>query len=110
MREKHIDESIILDTEGFQWDKGNEFKNWNKHKVTRLEAEQVFLNRPILLLDDIKHSQNDKRHFALGQTDEERKLFISFTIRGNLIRVISARPMHKKEEKIYEQEETYTSI
>lgn len=34
---------------GFQWDKGNSEKNWETHQVTRLEAEQVFFNRPVLL-------------------------------------------------------------
>jgi uncharacterized DUF497 family protein len=42
---------------------------------------------------------------ALGKTDENRQLHITFTLRqaGQLIRVISARDMHKKERAIYEQ-------
>jgi uncharacterized DUF497 family protein len=88
---------------GFEWDKGNEQKNV-KHGVTPAEAEQVFLNEPLVVLDDLKHSDTEQRFHALGQTGEGRLLHIKFTIRTNMIRVISARNMHRKERAIYEQE------
>lgn len=89
---------------GFDWDDGNARKN-EKHDVSMAEAEQVFFNDPLLLLEDTKHSQRESRIHALGKTDEERLLHITFTLRhsGEKIRVISARDMHKKERKIYEQ-------
>ncbi len=89
--------------EGFQWDKGNIEKNRLKHKVLNFECEQVFFNDPLIVADDIKHSQNEKRWYVLGRTDLNRKLFIVFTIRNNLIRIISARDMTKKERKIYDE-------
>ncbi len=89
--------------EGFQWDKGNIEKNRLKHKVLNFECEQVFFNDPLIVADDIKHSQNEKRRYVLGRTDLNRKLFIVFTIRNNLIRIISARDMTKKERKIYDE-------
>ena len=69
------------------------------------EAEQVFFNIPLLLLADERHSEQKARHHALGRTDEGRLLHITFTLRkaGSLIRVISARDMHRKERTIYEQ-------
>ena len=88
---------------GFEWDTGNEQKNV-KHGVTPAEAEQVFLNEPLVVLDDLKHSDTEQRFHALGQTGEGRLLHITFTIRTNMIRVISARNMHRKERAIYEQE------
>jgi uncharacterized protein len=88
---------------GFEWDKGNEQKNV-KHGVTPAEAEQIFLNEPLIVLDDLKHSDTEQRYHALGQTVEGRLLHITFTIRTTLIRVISARNMHRKERAIYEQE------
>lgn len=88
---------------GFNWDSGNSQKN-DKHGVTPAEAEQVFLNEPLLLLADPKHSSSEKRYHALGKTGEERRLHITFTVRGTLIRVISARDMHRKERAAYEQE------
>jgi uncharacterized DUF497 family protein len=89
---------------GFQWDSGNAEKN-TKHGVERFEAEQVFFNEPLLLLADIRHSQTEKRFHALGVTDSNRFLHLSFTLRddGQLIRVISARDMSAKERIIYEQ-------
>ena len=89
---------------GFDWDAGNARKN-DKHGVTTAEAEQVFFNAPLLLLADEKHSRQEFRHHALGKTDEGRMLHIAFTLRkaASLIRVISARDMHRKERAIYEQ-------
>ncbi len=89
---------------GFDWDEGNARKN-EKHGVSMAEAEQVFFNAPLLLLTDDKHSAKEARHHALGKTDDGRLLHVSFTLRksGSLIRVISARDMHRKERTIYEQ-------
>ncbi|MCA1743458.1 MAG: BrnT family toxin, partial [Desulfovibrionales bacterium] len=70
-------------------------------------AEQIFFNEPLLTLKDSKHSQREIRYHALGKTGDMRFLHITFTIRSNgrLIRVISARDMHRKERAIYEQVE-----
>ena len=89
---------------GFEWDAGNERKN-ERHGVTMMETEQAFFNAPLLLLEDAAHSQNELRIHALGRTDAARALHITFTLRksGQLIRVISARDMHRKERAIYDQ-------
>jgi len=89
---------------GFDWDSGNTRKN-EKHGVSMAEAEQVFFNATLLLLEDAAHSQNEPRVHALGKTDEGRTLHITFTLRqsGGLIRFISARDMHRKERAVYEQ-------
>lgn len=94
---------IFKDCDGFQWDKGNEAKSFIKHKVTEFECEQVFFNKPLLIEDDEKHSNTEKRYFVLGKTDLGRRLFIVFTIRKNLIRVISARDMSRRERRVYEE-------
>ena len=89
---------------GFNWDEGNACKN-DKHGVSMAEAEQVFFNEPLLVIDDTKHSTGEGRFHALGKSNEDRSLHITFTLRhaGESIRVISARDMHRKERKIYEQ-------
>lgn len=89
---------------GFDWDHGNARKN-DKHVVSAAEAEQVFSNAPLLLLDDSKHSEDEARYHALGKTDEGRTLHVTFTLRSaeTLLRVISARDMSRMERKIYEQ-------
>ena len=94
---------LIKNCEGFLWDEGNIDKNWIKHKVNHLECEEIFFNLPLLTSDDVKHSSTEKRYYALGKSKADRFLFISFTIRNKLIRVISARDMNKKERKIYEE-------
>jgi len=54
------------------------------------------------VVKDEKHSEQEERYYALGHTDAGRLLFLVFTIRNNLIRVISARDMSKKERERYE--------
>jgi uncharacterized DUF497 family protein len=88
----------------FDWDDGNARKN-DRHGVSAAEAEQVFFNAPLLLLEDAGHSQQEQRIHALGKTDGSRGLHITFTLRqsGTLIRVISARDLHRKERAFYDQ-------
>ncbi len=73
--------------------------------MARSECEQIFLNRPLVVADDEKHSQDEVHYYALGQTDKGKSLFLVFTIRGSLIRVISARDMNRAEKRIYDEKE-----
>ncbi len=94
---------------GFEWDEHNAEKNWLGHRVAPSECEEVFFNLPLTVADDIKHSEKENRFYALGHTDAGRRLFIVFTVRRNLIRVISARDVNRKERGAYEpsdQEDT----
>lgn len=88
---------------GFDWDAGNSRKNADKHDVSQAEAEQVFFNEPLLIVEDPRHSAAEARLHALGLTEDGRHLHLSFTLRsaGALLRVISARDMSRKERKIY---------
>ncbi len=90
----------ILNCIGFQWDAGNSGKNWISHQVSKSECEQIFFNQPLIIGDNEKHSQLEIRYYSLGQTDSGRLLFIVSTIRDELIRVISARDMIKKEKEV----------
>jgi uncharacterized DUF497 family protein len=92
--------------EGFEWDDGNARKSGEKHGVSQVEAEQVFFNEPLLMVEDARHSAHEPRFHALGRTDEGRPLHVTFTLRdaGTLIRVISARDMSRKERSRYAQE------
>jgi len=97
-----IDWSLII---GFDWDEGNARKSVEKHVVSQPESEQVFFNEPLLLLEDTQHSQRETRFHALGRTDQGRLMHVTFTLRkdNSMIRVISARDMHRKERFRYEQ-------
>ena len=99
-----IYKEIFNKCSGFDWDEGNKDKNWIKHKVSPAECEQIFFNRPMVIQDDVIHSKTEKRFYALGKTDLKRTLFIAFTVRKTLIRIISARDMSRKEREIYNNE------
>jgi uncharacterized DUF497 family protein len=98
-----MEETILTQHTGFDWDHANIDKNSKKHGVLHWECEQVFFNEPLILFEDNKHSVLERRWYVLGKTDADRKLFIAFTLRKNLIRVISARDMNKQEKHIYEK-------
>lgn len=95
--------SILEDCEGFEWDEGNANKNWHLHRVTDQECEEVFSNVPIVIVRDTSHSEKEFRYAARGITNGGRRLNVIFTIRERLIRVISARDMNRREERIYEE-------
>jgi uncharacterized protein len=92
--------------ESFQWDAGNTRKSVDKHGVSQSEAEQIFFNEPLLLLDDASHGQTELRFHALGLTDDGRRLHVTFTVRdqGRSIRIISARDMSRTERTRYGQD------
>ena len=91
---------------GFQWDNGNAGKNLYLHGVEDFEAEQVFLDQQLIILDDIDHGQDEVRFNVLGVTPQGRFLHVTFTMRNanTVIRVISARDMEPNEEIRYVQE------
>lgn len=91
----------LLGVKGFDWDEGNLSKSSKKHGVSPFESEQIFFNQPLIVEHDVKHAQTEVRFYALGRTDADRHLFVVFTIRRGLIRVISARDMSRKERKVY---------
>lgn len=85
----------------FDWDQGNLDKSLIKHRVTRLEAEQLFYNRPIVVTEDVEHSSHEERYHALGRADAGRLLKAVFVVRSNRIRIVSIRPQSRRERLIY---------
>jgi uncharacterized DUF497 family protein len=96
-------EEVLERCTGFDWDDGNLEKNWEVHRASFWEAEEIFFNEPLVIAPDLKHSDSEPRFLALGQAESGRLLFLSFTVRGSLIRVISARDMTRKEVSSYER-------
>lgn len=88
---------------GFDWDDGNARKN-ERHGVTQVEAEDLFFDPRLLVAPDPGHSAAEPRFHALGATSKGRRLHVTFTLRfeGTMIRVISARAMHRRERTRYE--------
>ncbi len=86
---------------GFDWDTGNRDKNWSKHDVTDAECEEIFFNDPLVAGADSRESKRERRYHVLGRTNTGRQLFVPFTIRKNLVRIISAREMTRSERRRY---------
>jgi len=86
---------------GFDWDDGNIHKNEEKHSLKWTTIEEVFFNKPLLVVEDFKHSMDECRCVALGKNNFDDLITVVFTIRKKRIRVISARTMSKKERIIY---------
>lgn len=87
--------------EGFDWDKGNINKNYEKHNVTCREAEEIFLDTNSLNFDDKKHSMVEERSIRIGKTFSGRILVAYYTVRQNKIRIISIRDVSKKTKNLY---------
>lgn len=93
---------VVGGLKGFEWDRANWRKSELKHGVAAAEAEEVLLGNPFVQVD-MRHSDDEQRDVALGTTAEGRRLFVSFTIRRSRVRIISARPMSRKERFIHEK-------
>ena len=65
------------------------------------ECEEIFFRSPLLVVVDHVHPKSEARYYALGKTEAARGVFVVFTIRASLIRVISARDMGPEERKEY---------
>lgn len=92
----------LRNVKGFQWDKGNVDKSYQKHGITPNETEEVFLDKDLGIEKDIKHQEIEERFIAIGKTGVGRILFVVFTMRKNKIRIISARVANEKERRKYE--------
>jgi hypothetical protein len=93
---------------GFDWNVGNAPKVRARHDVDPGECEQAFFSEPFLVVADVTHSATEQRWRALGQTLAGRQVFLVFTMRETLIRVISARNMNRKERREYAQAQKRT--
>jgi len=90
---------------GFDWDEENTSKNWERHRVSPEEAEDLFFYDPLVVRSDAGHSKAERRYQALGQTGHSRLLFVAFTIRRKLVRIISVRDMNQRETEEYRRHE-----
>lgn len=91
--------------DGFDWDEGNRTK-CQQHGVSAAEIEGLLLGSP-RVAPDIRHSKAEQRFIAVGRTTAGRPVFVAFTLRSRggltLIRPVSARYMHAKEARRYEE-------
>jgi hypothetical protein len=93
---------LIARCTGFDWDKGNQAKIWDRHRVSPEECEQAFLDQFLYAMPNGEHTTVAEDRFKIfGQTLAGRHLSVIFTVRGDLIRVISARDMNRRERRMF---------
>ena len=88
----------------FEWDSAKAEANLAKHSVTFEEALTVFTDPIARIHTDPDHSESEPREIIIGHSIQQRLLLVSFTERGERIRLISARPATKRERRDYEKE------
>ncbi len=97
-------DKICLTYNGFDWDHGNVDKNLKKHGITCEDIEEVFRGVCFIYPDSLHSTEQEKRYLLFGELAVGQKLFVAFTLRKELVRAISARPMSQKEREFYEKE------
>ena len=89
----------------FEWDPRKAATNRAKHGVSFEEASSVFGDPLGLFVDDPRHSVGERRHVLLGSSEQHRLLAVMFTEREEVIRVVSARKVTRRERKSYEEQQ-----
>lgn len=88
----------------FEWDDSKEARNFDKHGVSFDEASSVFMDPFFLVFQDPDHSEGEHRFLIFGSSSQGRCLVVSYTERGDSVRIISAREMTRTERKSYEED------
>ena len=86
----------------FDWDENKAVSNLSKHGVSFEEAKTVFDDPLYVDFYDPAHSEEEDRYLIVGESSQRRLLIASYTEKGNLIRLISAREVTRTERKVYE--------
>lgn len=87
----------------FEWDKNKAAINLSKHSVSFEEAKTVFDDPLYIDFYDPDHSDDEERYLIVGHSNQGRLLIVSYTERGNLIRLINARVVTRAELEAYEE-------
>ncbi len=87
----------------FQWDKKKARQNLRRHKISFEEASTVFGDTLSRTIDDPLHSEDEARYVIVGQSIRGRLLVVVHTVRGDNIRIISARELTRAEREAYER-------
>lgn len=96
-------ESVVASMR-FDWDDTKAAVNHAKHGVSFDEAETVFLDALARIEEDPDHSVAEQRYLIWGLSALHRLLLVSFSERGETIRIISARRASREERQRYEED------
>ena len=87
----------------FEWDWKKETANRRKHKVGFAEASTVFGDTLSVTIPDPDHAAGEERFVIIGMSSERTLLVVVHTMRGDRIRIISARLATQHERRNYEE-------
>jgi uncharacterized DUF497 family protein len=84
----------------FEWDDQKAISNFAKHGVRFVSAVEVFFDPCRLDTGDRRYEYNEERRVTIGMIDG-RLFVVAYTLRGESIRLISARPANARERRQY---------
>lgn len=87
----------------FEWDPQKAAENEQKHGVSFLEASETFDDDHSSTVPDPDHSIDEARYLIFGMSKQGKYLVVSYTERGDRVRLVSARQMTSRERKAYEE-------
>lgn len=87
----------------YEWNEEKAAANLSKHGVAFDEAKSVFEDPLHVDFYDPDHSYNEQRFIMVGQSIQGRLLIVSYTERGDVIRLIGAREATRRERRHYEE-------
>ena len=87
----------------FEWSDIKAETNLVDHGVSFFEAATVFGDSLGVIYDDDEHSSEERRYLTVGRSEQDRILIVSYTERGDIIRIISARDAEPREIREYEE-------
>jgi uncharacterized DUF497 family protein len=85
----------------FEWDSAKEVANRKKHGVNFKTAAKVFLDPYVIEFDD-RDATGELRFNSIGLVDG-RVLFVTYTMRGDVVRIVSARGAEPHEKRKYHE-------
>ena len=87
----------------FAWDEKKAVADLSKHGVSFEEALTVFADPLARIFGDEEHSSDEPREIIIGHTTKQRLMVVCFTVRGETLRLFSARRATRKEQQDYEE-------
>jgi len=92
-----------MNDDEFDWDDAKAAANLVKHKVSFETATRAFKDVFAVERDDDTEDYGEPRFSLLGMVDS-KLMFVAYTMRGNIVRIISARGAEPHEQRLYHEE------
>jgi uncharacterized protein len=94
-----------MNSNTFEWDEAKAAKNYAKHGVTFEAAQDVFKDPFAIEQIDDRKDYGEERFIIIGMASG-RVLVVVYTMRGEIIRIISARGAEPYEQRQYHEQNT----